>query len=220
LTAGNVTFTATWTQKNITATKQITIATPENDTLEINADDTYTTADTPTLTAVAKKNGTADSTATITWASSDTNVATIDSTGKVTFLKAGSVTFTATWTQKNITANKTVTVAVPVATLTATITNNQNAPSGSVTVNSFDNTVFTGHFWKGSTEVTNITPVWTFTPPTGKGKEFDHTENGMEYTIKLNTVDFDIDGKYCTLKLEDSNHTTSVTENIKIYFNF
>ena len=216
---GTVTVTATWLNENITTTKQITIATPENNTLEINADDTYTTADTPTLTAVAKTNGTVNNTATITWASSDTNVATIDSTGKVAFLTAGNVTFTATWTQKNITANKTITVAVP-APLTATITNNQGAVSGSVTVNTFNNTVFTGHFWKGSTEVTNITPVWTFTPPTGKGKEFDHTENGMEYTLKLNKVDFDIDGKYCTLKLEDSNHTTSATTNIKIDLNF
>ena len=68
---GTVTATATWASENITATKQITIATPENNTLEINADDTYTTADTPTITAVAKKNGTADSTATITWTSPD-----------------------------------------------------------------------------------------------------------------------------------------------------
>ncbi len=110
LTDGNVTITATWTSQNVSETKTIAITEPDSYSLSIAANDSYSTADTPTLTATAQKNGTADSTATITWSSSDTTIATIDSTGKVTFLKAGSVTFTATWTQQNITATKSITV--------------------------------------------------------------------------------------------------------------
>ena len=110
LADGNVTITATWTSQSVSGTKAITITEPDSYSLSITANDSYTTSDTPTLTATAQKNGTTDSTATITWTSSDTSIATIDSTGKVTFLAAGSVTFTATWTQQNITATKSITV--------------------------------------------------------------------------------------------------------------
>ena len=124
LADGNVTITATWTSQNVSGTKAITITEPDSYSLSITANDSYTTADTPTLTATAQKNGTVDSTATFTWASSDTSIATIDSTGKATFLKAGSVTFTATWTQQNITATKSITVTQAAGAGTCIMTHN------------------------------------------------------------------------------------------------
>ena len=212
---GTVTVTATWVSENITATKQLTIATPENNTLEINADDTYTTADTPTLTAVAKTNGTADSTATITWTSSDTSIATIDSTGKVTFLKAGSVTFTAIWTQKNITANKTVTVAVPVAppqVSSVTIT----SPDNAFTVNFGDSKTFTAIYKDSSGQaLSGITSVWSYTLPSGFETEVHITVDGDNISIKTDS-DFNLIDKVITISVHDDSNTCNATQDIKV----
>ncbi|UZT83194.1 Ig-like domain-containing protein [Caproicibacterium sp. BJN0003] len=164
LADGNVTITATWTSQNVSGTKAITITEPDSYSLSITANDSYTTADTPTLTATAQKNGTTDSTATITWISSDTSIATIDSTGKATFLKAGNVTFTATWIQQNVTATKSITVTQAVSGSCVVKANNGNTIS----------TVQTIHYGYGSkyyynavfqdgsgNEVTGVTPAWT-----------------------------------------------------------
>ena len=212
---GTVTVTATWVSENITATKQLTIATPENNTLEINADDTYTTADTPTLTAVAKTNGTVNSTATITWTSSDTSIATIDSTGKVTFLKAGSVTFTATWTQKNITANKTVTVAVPVAppqVNSVTIT----SPDNAFTVDYGSSKTFTAIYKDSSGQaLSGITSVWSYILPSGFETKVHITTDGNNITIKTDS-DFDLIDKVITISVHDSDNICSATQDIKV----
>jgi hypothetical protein len=216
---GTVTATATWASENITATKQITIATPENNTLEINADDTYTTADTPTLTAVAKTNGTADSTATITWTSSDTNVATIDSTGKVAFLTAGNVIFTAVWTQKNITANKTVTVAVPVAppqVSSVTIT----SPDNAFTVNFGDSKTFTAIYKDSSGQaLSGITSVWSYTLPSGFETEVHITIDGDNISIKTDG-DFNLIDKVITISVHDDSNTCNATQDIKVVSGF
>ena len=216
---GTVTVTATWVSQNITTTKQITIATPENNTLEINADDTYTTADTPTLTAVAKTNGTVNNTATITWASSDTNVATIDSTGKVAFLTAGNVIFTATWTQKNITANKTVTVAVPVAppqVSSVTIT----SPDNAFTVNFGDSKTFTAIYKDSSGQVlSGIISMWSYTLPTGFKTKVQVTTDGDNITIKTDS-DFNLIDKVITISVHDDGNTCNATQDIKVVSGF
>ena len=110
LADGNVSITATWVTHNVSDTKAVAITEPDTYSLVVNGEDSYTTGDTPTLTATAQTNGITDDTATITWISSDSNIATIDSTGLVTFLTAGEVTFTATWVEHDITAEKAVTV--------------------------------------------------------------------------------------------------------------
>jgi len=206
---GNVTITATWTTQNVSGTKQIAITEPDSYSLSITANDTYTTADTPTLTAIAQKNGTTDSTATITWTSSDTTVAIIDSTGKVTFLIAGSVTFTATWTEQNITATKTVTVT-QAQNMTCTIT----SPSAATIKVGMSKTL-TAHFWKGSTEQTGITPVWTVVPPTGYESNITYTTSGMTITLTAANKTAMI-GQYINVTLADSNHTCSATLQVKI----
>ena len=160
---GNVTITATWTSQSVSGTKAITITEPDSYSLSITANDSYTTSDTPTLTATAQKNGTTDSTATITWSSSDTSIATIDSTGKVTFLKAGNVTFTATWTQQNVTATKSITVTQAVQKTCAITMNSGTAYTTTKNIriggtgNDF-NALFKDE--AGNT-ITNVTPVWS-----------------------------------------------------------
>jgi hypothetical protein len=172
LADGNVTITATWESQNVTGTKTIAITEPDTYSLSITADDTYSTSDTPTLTANAQKNGTADSTATITWNSSDTSIATIDSTGKVTFLKAGNVTFTATWVEQNKTATKAITVTQPVSAGTCIMTHNNGTYYLSTDILSLKeggtpmpiNALFQDG---GGNTLTGLTPVWTLSDLTG-----------------------------------------------------
>jgi uncharacterized protein YjdB len=163
LADGNVTITATWTSQSVSGTKAITITEPDSYSLSITANDSYTTSDTPTLTATAQKNGTTDSTATITWSSSDTSIATIDSTGKVTFLKAGNVTFTATWTQQNVTATKSITVTQAVQK-TCSITMNSGTAyttTKNIRIGGTGND-FNALFKDGAgNTITNVTPVWS-----------------------------------------------------------
>ena len=188
LADGNVTITATWTSQNVSGTKAITITEPDSYSLSITANDSYTTADTPTLTATAQKNGTTDSTATITWSSSDTTIATIDSTGKATFLKAGNVTFTATWTQQNITATKSITVTQAASGSCVVKANNGNTIS----------TVQTIHYGYGSTyyynavfqdgsgnEVTGVTPAWTLTNLSGITTSDITMSNVTDYPLRI-----------------------------------
>ncbi|MGX8701350.1 Ig-like domain-containing protein [Caproiciproducens sp.] len=214
LAEGNVNIIATWKSQNITSYKNVTISKPINATLTITGNDTYTTADTPTLTATAYKDGVVDSTATITWVSSDSTIATINSTGIITFLKAGSVTFTATWVQYNVTQTKVITVT-QAQTMTCTIsykTSSEIKAGGSAKP-------YTAHFWIGTTELTDQTAAWTVTPPTGYESYITTTinPNGVVNTISIAAGNKStMIGQYVNLKLEDSNHTCSATLAIKI----
>ena len=78
----------------------------EKNNLTVNA--TYTTTSALTLPVV----GGTYNTVTIAWTSSNAEVATVAADGKVTFLKAGEVTFTATLTLGTATATATFTVTV------------------------------------------------------------------------------------------------------------
>ena len=212
---GNVTITATWKTQNISGTKEIAITEPDLYSLsDIVCDDTYTTADTPTLTVNAQKNGITDSSATITWTSSDTSIATIDSIGKITFLNAGNVTFTATWTQQNLTSTKEITVTKS-ASMTCTITY-----KGSATIKTGGSAKpFNAHFWNGSTELTDQKAVWTVIPPVGFENDIIKIENlnGKINTVGIQAEDNeDLIGKTLLLKLEDANHVCSATLTVNI----
>lgn len=169
LADGNVTITAAWTSQNVSGTKAIVITEPDSYSLSIAANDSYSTSDTPTLTATAQKDGVTDTTATITWSSSDTSIATIDSTGKVTFLKAGNITFTATWTQYNKTATKSITVTAA-TTGGCFITHNNGTvytTEVDIKVGGFGN-YFTALFKDVNGNVlTDLTPTWTVTDLNG-----------------------------------------------------
>lgn len=62
----------------------------------------YTIGDALQLSATTTVNSIIVENQNLTWASSDENVATIDSNGNVTFLTAGNVTFTVTWVDHNV----------------------------------------------------------------------------------------------------------------------
>lgn len=169
IASGCVNITALWVEHNVSATKAITV---NSHSVYITANDTYSTSDTPTLTATAKINEVVDNTATFTWSSSDTTKATIDSnTGSVTFLSAGTVTFTATWTQQNAIGTKQVEITAPIPTTlyTCKITNTTASPK---VYNDTDNIAqckvggtlkpFMCHFYdQNNVEVTTLTPSWS-----------------------------------------------------------
>lgn len=82
----------------------------------------YRVGDTAQLSATAYTDGSVDYTATITWKSSDTSVATINANGLVTFVAVGTVTFTATWKQASISDSTTAITVNEVPEVDYTIT--------------------------------------------------------------------------------------------------
>ena len=72
--------------------------------------DTYMIGDTVQLSATLYINNVITS-GTVTWESTDTSVASIDGTGKVTFLSDGSVAFKAYWIEKDISETSAIVIA-------------------------------------------------------------------------------------------------------------
>lgn len=68
----------------------------------VSDSDTYEVDTTTQLTTAAKTDGLTDTTATIVYTSSDDLLATVDSTGLVTFKAEGTVTITAIWLEQSI----------------------------------------------------------------------------------------------------------------------
>lgn len=87
-------------------------------TLSITSSDSYYVGDTAIFTATAKSGTDTITNATIQWSSSDTLIATIDSTGHVSFIAEGSVVFTALWVEHNLTATKSITISTKQVTPT------------------------------------------------------------------------------------------------------
>jgi uncharacterized protein YjdB len=215
LAEGNVIVTATWVSQNVSAEKSITVGKPIQYTISINADDSYTVSDTPILTATTKQDGTEVTGQTITWTSSDSNIATIDSTGKVNCIAVGSVTFTATWTEHNVSATKDITVKEKAEPLTITMTDSSGNTSGFY-IKTYGSWNFTGHFWNGTVENTSVEPDWSFTPPAGYESDLSCTFDGLVATIKVLSNGSNLIGKTCTLTLQDKDHTVSQSQTIKI----
>ena len=72
--------------------------------------DTYIVGDTTQLCATLYINNVI-TTGTVIWESTDTSVASIDGTGKVTFLSDGSVSFKAYWVEKDISETSAIVIA-------------------------------------------------------------------------------------------------------------
>ena len=96
-----------------------------------------TTASTTLSAAVTYANGTAATVKGTSWASSDTSIATVDASGKVTALKAGSATITCeiTYEYSETVSGSDVQVKVATVTATAIVTVSETAlTKGTVTV--------------------------------------------------------------------------------------
>lgn len=216
--SGSVVFTALWIEHNVSATKQVNI---NSYSVIITANDTYSTSDTPILVATAKTNDVVDTTATFTWASSDATKATVDSAGKVKFLEAGNVTFTATWTQQNAIGTKQVTITQAVITkqytckiantlATPTIYSDTNIP----TIKTGGSTrSFVPKFYDATgTEVTTLTPVWTIdmsSLTTAQQAEITFVSSVSSYPLRCSLTaadDSSLLGKSIKLTLVDSGN--------------
>lgn len=220
LANGSVDISAAWQEHNISSKKSITITEPPVYGLTITGNDSYVTTDTPTLTATAQKNGVIDSNATITWSSSDTSIATIDNTGKVTFQKDGDVVFTAKWKERNITATKSISITVPKPSTqyTCKITNTKIPPTMiygdkdvlKIKVGTTDKPVVAHFYDSTGTEVTTLIPKWSIDVSSlsaDKQKEI-HLDTKPEYPMRAYlSLDFEnnLIGYDFTLTLIDTD---------------
>lgn len=208
LALGSVTFTALWVEHNIINTKTVSV---NAYSVYITASDSYSTTDTPTLTATAKINDTVDTTATLTWTSSDTTKAIVDSTGKVTFLSAGTVTFTATWTQQNAIGTKKITITQAVSN-TADITFKSTAQ---IYVDGSTKT-FTGHFYDSTGVAITLTPVWSLTLSSAQAGHVNLVANSNPMLTGIQADANAPAGTQFQLNLKDSENTCSKSITVNV----
>lgn len=193
-------------------------------TRELNTPDTYamiyngvTALDldnkTYQLSYAATINDVADITATITYASSDTTIATVNSSGLLTMLKTGSVTITATWVEHNTITSSTVLTIMqatpPVMNYTMTILS-----SGTLLAGGFKRT-FTPKLVDSNGVEQNFTAVWTFNyngMPTG---DFIITYDGNKCMISV-AEDYDIIDNTLVLTCTSDDGLYSVSYNAVI----
>jgi len=118
IAAGAATITATCAGKSGTAAITVTAAPPVVTTVTVAPSSASIVAgNNTTLQATVKDaNGNVMTGQTITWSTSNTSVATVNSSGVVTGIAAGAATITATCAGKSGTAAITVTAAPPVVT--------------------------------------------------------------------------------------------------------
>lgn len=154
----------------------------------------YIEGDTTQLTALAMINDDVeDTTATITYSSSDETIATVDDNGLVTFIRVGNTTITATWVEKELTDTVDLLVSADPNAKSYTITITQ---SGELTVGGVVRTFYpTLRDNTGTVIPFPTTPVWTF----------DY--NGMP------TSDFTItyDGNNCKIKVKENYDILGMT---------
>lgn len=153
----------------------------------------YIAGDTTQLTALAMINYTQDTTATITYSSSNETIATVDDNGLVTFIGDGNATITATWVEQLLTDSVSFLVSANPSAKSYTITITQ---SGELTVGGVVRTFYpTLRDNTGTVIPFPTTPVWTF----------DY--NGMP------TSDFTItyDGNNCKIKVKENYDILGMT---------
>ena len=111
--AGSATITVTTADGSKTATCSVTVTSKNVSVTDVTLDKTeaaLTQGETVQLTATVKPDDATDKT--LTWSTSDSKVATVDETGKVTAVETGSATITAKAGDKTATCAVTVTAKV------------------------------------------------------------------------------------------------------------
>ena len=111
--AGSATITVTTADGSKTATCSVTVTSKTVSVTDVTLDKTeaaLTQGETVQLTATVKPDDATDKT--LTWSTSDSKVATVDETGKVTAVETGSATITAKAGDKTATCAVTVTAKV------------------------------------------------------------------------------------------------------------
>ncbi len=115
VSGGTAIITATSADGSYTKTKSVTVTVPVTGVSDVSGASTVAVGSSITLSAsVTPGNATNQ---TITWSSGATGVATVDASGVVTGVSAGTATITATSADGSYTKTKSVTVVVPVTSV-------------------------------------------------------------------------------------------------------
>ncbi len=182
-------------------------ATPADSyTLTYDGDTSFdmSTLDTYQLSYLAMNNLTPVESPTLTYVSSNTEVATVDNDGLITFLASGSTTITTTWTDgDNVTCVTEITVtngeeAEPTPTVTMSISGNTDLKVG------FSRSYKAIYTDADSNDVSaDYTTVWTVTPNDFDASEISIEEDGN--TIKLLVENEDMIDKTIALTATDAD---------------
>lgn len=187
-------------------------ATPaDNYTLTYDGDTTIDMSTTSTyqLSYLALNNTSIVDNPTLTYVSSNTDVATVDDTGLLTILSTGKTTITATWTDGNNATCSTVIIVTngednggedntDTPTVTMAITGNASLKYG------FTRTYTVVYKDADSNDVSaNYTTVWTVTPNNFDASEISVEENGNKITLLVDNED--LIGYTITLTASDAD---------------
>ena len=186
-----VKLTATYTNDGVTktASKTITLVERVLTYLAINGDDTISSGSTATYAGTATWSDGATTTVMPTWSLSNTTMASVDATGKVTNQnKTDSdykVTLTATYTHDGITKTASKTITLAKRTLASIAINGNNTISSG----GAENYTCTATWSDGAT--TTVTPIWSlsaseYASVDAKGKMTNKNTTETDQTVTLN----------------------------------
>ena len=203
------------TSNGLTATCNITVKTPVSG-ISLNKTSTSiyvgsyeTLVATVTPSDASNKN--------VTWSSSNTNVATVDSNGKVTGIKAGTATITVKTNDGNKTASCTVTVKNVAATEISLNTNNKTLEKGSTfnltaTISPKNTTNKTITWTSSNTSVATVSSSGVVTAvKKGSAVITAKTSNGMTATCNV-TVKVSVTG----VTLNKTSANVNVGDNLTL----
>ena len=185
-----VKLNATYTNDGVTktASKTITLVERVLTYLAINGDDTISSGSTATYAGTATWSDGATTTVMPTWSLSNTTMASVDATGKVTnqntTVSDYKVTLTATYTHDGITKTASKTITLAKRTLASIAINGNNTISSG----GAENYTCTATWSDGAT--TTVTPTWSLSPTpyasvdaTGKVTNKNTTDNDQNVTL-------------------------------------
>ncbi len=211
---GTATITATTQDGNKTDTSVITVTVPVSTVSLTPATATINVGSTQQLTAtVAPTNATNQ---TVIWSSSNTAIATVNSSGLVTAIAAGTATITATTQDGNKTDTSVITVTAVVVANTIQTLQAENATLSGATIA----TNQTGYNGTGFIDFTNATGdyvQWTVNAPTAGSYDLSFRysllsgsrplELKVNGVVKVASLDFPITGSWSTWNKLTSTQT-------------